>query len=281
MKLDKLINNNKKRFDIFYKKFLKSYLSRDNLSKVMTYGSINGGKRIRPFLINIFSKIAKLNKNHSLLISAAVESIHSYSLIHDDLPSMDNDDFRRGKPSTHKKFNEALAILAGDALHDLAFEVLSSNKLNFDPIHKIKIINKLSITLGFKGLAGGQSLDLYFENKKVSNKQIIKMYEMKTAALFSFCCVAPFIIAKKNKEEINFAENYGKIYGLIFQITDDILDEEESFKTLGKTPGKDKKQGKGTLLSISKKKQIKKFCVNKIEKFEKKNYIFLKKKFYS
>ena len=235
---------------------------------------MNGGKRIRPFLVSIFSELAKIKKNPSLRISAAIESIHSYSLIHDDLPSMDNDDFRRGKPSTHKRFNEATAILAGDALHDLAYEIISNRKTSSDPNVRILLINKLSIATGSKGLAGGQSLDLIFENKKVNFKKIIKMYEMKTAALFSFSCVAPFILAKKNMKEINFANDFGKLFGTIFQITDDIIDQDKDFKTLGKTPGKDKAQGKSTLLSIRSREELKKFCLKEVKTFQNKNKNF-------
>lgn len=165
------IENKKKEFDLFYKKLLKNQLSKDLLSKAMIYASMNGGKRIRPFLVSTFSEIAKIKKVQSLRISAAIESIHSYSLIHDDLPSMDNDDFRRGKASTHKRFNEATAILAGDALHDLAYEIISNEKTNSDPIIRSELINKLSIATGSKGLAGGQSLDLLFEKKKLILKK--------------------------------------------------------------------------------------------------------------
>ena len=271
MNINKLINSNKSQFDTYYSKLLRSHLSKDYLSKAMLYGSMNGGKRIRPFLVKTFSSPLNINKKNYLRISAAIESIHSYSLIHDDLPSMDNDDYRRGKLSTHKKYNEATAILAGDALHDLAFEIISDEKTHPDPSVRILLINKLSKIIGFQGLAGGQSLDLLFENKKVKFNEIIKMYEMKTSALFSFCCSAPYILAKKDKEDIIFAENFGKLFGTIFQIIDDIIDEEQDFKTLGKTPGKDRKQGKGTLLSIKNKKNIRNFCLKKIEDFEIKN----------
>ena len=276
MKLNKLINSHKKKFDVFYKKLLDSNLSQDLLSKAMIYGSMNGGKRIRPFLVNIFSELSKVKKKNSLYLSAAIESIHSYSLIHDDLPSMDNDDFRRGKKSTHKKFNEATAILAGDALHDFAFELLANKNTHIDSNLKIILINNLSKSTGFKGLAGGQSLDLLYENKKVNISKIINMYEMKTAALFSFSCSAPYILAKKNANEIQFAHNFGKLFGLIFQIVDDILDEKKDFKLLGKTPGKDKQQGKSTVLSLVSKNQIKKFCISEVKKFESKNQKFLK-----
>ena len=277
MQLNTLINNNKIEFDIFYNNLLNSYLSTDLLSKAMIYASMNGGKRIRPFLISIFGDIARINKIRCLRLSASVESIHSYSLVHDDLPSMDNDDFRRGKPSTHKKFNEATAMLAGDALHDLAFEIISDKKTHPNSNIRIILINKLSQSIGFKGLAGGQSLDLIFENKKVNISNIISMYEMKTAALFSFSCCAPFILSQKSIKDVNFAYEFGRLFGLIFQIADDILDEELDFKSLGKTPGKDKKQGKSTLLSKFKLNKLRVFFFLLIEKFEKKNKYFLKK----
>ncbi|MBU93306.1 MAG: geranyl transferase [Chloroflexi bacterium] len=272
-----LVNQEKKEFNAYYKKLLKSILLNDELSKAMIYGSMNGGKRIRPFIVSIFAKIAKIKKNSYLRLSAAIESIHSYSLIHDDLPSMDNDDYRRGKLSVHKKFDEAKAILAGDALHDLAFEILSDKKTHKNTNIRIILIEKLSKVLGSKGLAGGQSLDLLFENKKVNINKILKMYSMKTSALFSYCCIAPFILGKKNYKEIKFAEEFGNLYGLIFQILDDIIDETENFLFLGKTPGKDKKQGKSTFLSnISKEKAIV-FCNKKITKFIKSNKIYFKR----
>ena len=201
MIINKLIKAQKKEFDVFYKNLLKSTLSKDMLSKAMIYASMNGGKRIRPFILSIFSDLAKIPKKQSLMLSSTIELIHSYSLVHDDLPSMDNDDFRRGKPSTHKKFNEATAILAGDALHDLAFEILTDIKIHKDSNVRILLINKLSKAIGFNGLAGGQSLDLQYENRAISTANILKMYKMKTATLFSFACAAPYILAKKIKKK--------------------------------------------------------------------------------
>tara|TARA_Y100000590_G_scaffold437818_1_gene559897 strand:- start:136 stop:1032 length:897 start_codon:yes stop_codon:yes gene_type:complete len=270
-KINTLVNYEKIRFNTFYLKLLKSILKNDQLSKAILYGSFNGGKRIRPFIISVFSKIAKIKKLNYLYLASVVESIHSYSLIHDDLPCMDNDDFRRGKLSVHKKFNEALAILAGDSLHDLAFEILSDNKTCDNSDIRIYLVNELSKIIGSFGLAGGQSLDLSFENKKIKNNKIIKMYTMKTSSLFSFCSSAPFIIAKRNKEEIKFARDFGNLYGLIFQILDDIYDETENFKKLGKTPGKDKAQGKSTLISnIGKEKAIS-YCYDSLYEFIEKN----------
>jgi len=184
---------------------------------------------------------------------------------------MDNDDYRRGKLSVHKKFNEAKAILSGDALHDLAFEILSDKKTHKESNIRIILVEKLSKALGSKGLAGGQSLDLLFENKNVTVNQILKMYSMKTSALFSYCCVAPFILGKKNNKDIKFAEEFGNLFGLIFQILDDIVDETENFLFLGKTPGKDRQQGKSTFISNINKEKAIIFCNKKITKFIKSN----------
>ena len=274
--INTLVNQEKRDFNVYYRKLLKSNLINDELSKAMIYGSMNGGKRIRPFIISVFAKIAKIKKNNYLRLSAAVESIHSYSLIHDDLPSMDDDDYRRGKLSVHKKFNEAKAILAGDALHDLAFEILSDKKTHKKSDVRINLVEKLSKKLGSKGLAGGQSLDLLFENNSVTVNQILKMYLMKTSSLFSYCCTAPFILAEKNKKDLKFAEEFGNLYGLVFQIIDDISDETENFLSLGKTPGKDKRQGKSTLVSNVNKEKAIVFCNKKINKF-----IRINKKFFS
>jgi len=173
---------------------------------------------------------------------------------------MDNDDFRRGKPSSHNKFGEATAILAGDALHDFAFQLISGSLKKIDPDKNLKLINFLTLCTGYDGLAGGQSLDLLFENKKISKKNIIEMYAKKTGKLFEFSFAAPFIIKGESKKRIEFSKIYGSIFGIIFQIIDDLIDEINSFKILGKTPGKDKKQGKRTLLSIIGKSKTIDYC---------------------
>ena len=270
MNIKTLINNNKKKFDKKFKFLLKHSLDKSILSKAMYYGSINGGKRIRPFLVNKASQIANISNHDSFIISASIEAIHSYSLIHDDLPSMDNDDYRRGKLSTHKKFNEATAILAGDALHDLAFELISGNFKNKNVISRLNLINYLSLCIGHKGLALGQALDLEYENKKLSKNKILDMYSRKTGKLFEFSFSAPFILKDKSKIEIQFAKDYGMLFGLIFQIIDDLIDEIGTFKKIGKTPGKDVEQGKSTLLKLIGEKQVTDLCNNKINTFIKK-----------
>ena len=270
------IERHRIKFNKYFNSLLNSYLSKNELSKVMRYGTSNGGKRIRPYLINTFGKFVNLPKNSYYQLSAAVECIHSYSLIHDDLPCMDDDDYRRGKLSVHKKFNEAQAILAGDSLHDIAFEILSHNKIHKNAEIRIKLVKLLSSSVGLKGLAGGQFLDLEYENKKINKLEILKMYNLKTAVLFSFCCISPFIMTNQSAPKINFAKSYGKNFGLIFQIIDDYLDEIGNYKKLGKTPGKDKKSGKSTLLQHVKKDNVIKHCENIANQFIKEN-----KKFFS
>ena len=270
MEINTLINQHKLKFDEFYKKFLNKQLNNSLLAKAMRYSSINGGKRIRAFLVSESSKMVNLSSENAMIICASIESIHSYSLIHDDLPSMDNDDFRRGKASNHKKFGEATAILAGDALHDLAFQLISENLKNIDPKRNLKLINYLTNCTGHNGLAGGQSLDLLYENKKLSKNKIIEMYNKKTGKLFEFSFAAPFIMMNENINRIKFSKNYGSVFGTIFQITDDILDEINSFKEIGKTPGKDKSQGKRTLLSVLGKVKAINYCEKLAEDFERK-----------
>ena len=271
MEINKLIDLNKLKFDKFYNHLLQEKLDKSLLAKAMKYSSIKGGKRIRAFLVSQASQIVGLSNINSMIISSSIESIHSYSLIHDDLPSMDDDDYRRGKPSTHKKFNEATAILAGDSLHDFAFQLLSGNLKNIDEKKNIKLINYLSLCTGYEGLAGGQSLDLIYENKNISKKKIIEMYYKKTGRLFEFSFASPFIINKQTEKRVNFSKNYGSLFGTLFQIADDFIDETNTFKQIGKTPGKDRKQGKRTLLSAIGKAGVRDYGIKKIEEFIKKH----------
>ena len=270
MKINKLIDHHRLEFDNFYKRILEAKLNKSILAKAMKYSSIKGGKRIRAFLVSEASKIVNLSKHNAMIISSSIESIHSYSLIHDDLPSMDNDDFRRGKPSNHKKYGEATAILAGDALHDFAFQLLSGCLNNINETKNIKLINYLSLCTGYKGLAGGQSLDLIYENKNISKKKIIEMYYKKTGKLFEFSFASPFIINKQSERRVNFSKKYGSLFGTLFQIADDFIDETNTFKEIGKTPGKDRKQGKRTLLSAIGKKGVRDYSIKRIEEFIKK-----------
>ena len=233
-------------------KFLLRFLAKQNktdLLKPMKYGLLPGGKKIRSKLIIDVGKIFKLKYQNLIYLSAAVECIHAYSLIHDDLPCMDNDDLRRGKLSTHVKYGEATAILAGNSLLTIAFEILSQNKFILDEKIKIKLIKLISECSGHSGIAGGQYLDLSFERKKIPLKKIIEMQIKKTGKLFSFCCMAPIIISKKFNHLKKF-DKIGSDIGLLFQIADDLIDYSGNTKKVGKKTKKDLKKGKATLISL-------------------------------
>jgi len=234
--------------------YLRSVFSKQNINssllKSMKYGIFSGGKRFRSAIVVNTGKIFNINYKKLIIIGAAIECIHSYSLIHDDLPAMDNDDIRRGKLSTHKKFSESTAILSGNSLLSLAFEILSNKELNINQGEKSNLINTLSNYCGHSGLAGGQYSDLSFENKKISKKNIINMQKKKTGKLFSFCCESVAIISKRKKNERNFLRDLGLEIGLLFQIADDIIDYKGDSLTAGKPTKRDKVKGKATLISI-------------------------------
>ena len=233
--------------------FLKRFIKRQKKSELiipMKYGLFSGGKKIRSKILIDIGLIFRINYKSLIILGAAVECIHAYSLIHDDLPCMDNDSIRRGKPSTHIKFGESTAVLAGNSLLTMAFEILSHKDLNLSEKIKINLINKISESSGHLGIAGGQFLDLSFEHKKVSKKRVVEMEIKKTGKLFSFCCVAPLIIKRKSKQEINKFENIGADIGLLFQVADDLIDNNGSLLVAGKKTGKDKIKGKATLISL-------------------------------
>ena len=233
--------------------FLKKFINKQKKSELiipMKYGLFSGGKKIRSKILMDIGSLFNLRYKLLIIVGSAVECIHAYSLIHDDLPCMDNDTIRRGKPSTHIKFGESTAVLAGNSLLTMAFEILSHKSFNVSEKTKINLINKISECSGHFGIAGGQYLDLSFEHKKVSKKKIIEMEIKKTGKLFSFCCVAPLILKKKKEKEIKNFENIGADIGLLFQIADDLIDYKGSMSIAGKKTGKDKKKGKATLISL-------------------------------
>ena len=233
--------------------FLKNFIKKQKRTKLVTameYGLFSGGKKIRSKVLLDIGMVFKIKYEILIIIGAAVECIHAYSLIHDDLPCMDNDKLRRGKPSTHIKYGESTAVLAGNSLLTMAFEILTSSNLKIDEKTKVDLVKKLSETSGHLGIAGGQYLDLSFEKKKISKNKIIDMEIKKTGKLFSFCCAAPAIIKRKNNKDIKFFENIGSDIGLLFQIADDLIDFKGSSKIAGKITGKDIKKGKATLISL-------------------------------
>ena len=244
----KKLNKIAKDTNIFLKKFLKSQ-KKTELIFPMNYGLLPGGKKIRSKILVDVGKIFNIKYNVLIQIGAAVECIHAYSLIHDDLPCMDNDNLRRGKLATHKKFGESTAILAGNSLLTIAFEILSQSKFNLEDKIKIKLVKLLSEYSGHTGIAGGQYLDLSFEKKKIPLKKIIQMQIKKTGKLFTFCCVAPVIVSKKLKY-FNKFDKMGSDMGLLFQIADDLIDNKGDSKKAGKKTNKDKKKGKATLISL-------------------------------
>ena len=232
--------------------FLNRHLSKFNsleLTAPMKYGLLPGGKKIRSKIIFDVGKIFKVNNKNLVALAASVEAIHAYSLIHDDLPCMDDDKLRRGKPSTHIKFGESTAILAGNSLLTTAFEILSDKSFKVDDEIKSNLINLLSRCSGQTGIAGGQYLDLSYEKKKVSLQKILNMELKKTGKLFEFCCVAPLIL-KKNKKDLNSFSKIGKNIGLLFQIIDDLIDYKGNTKFAGKKTKKDFKRGKATIISL-------------------------------
>ena len=243
--------------------FLKKFLNKQNNSKLipaMKYGLFPGGKKIRSKILFDIGSLLSIEYKTLIAVGAAIECIHAYSLIHDDLPCMDNDKIRRGKPSTHIKFGESTAVLAGNSLLTMAFEILTNPTLKVSEKIKINLIQKLSECSGHLGIAGGQYLDLSYEKKKVSKNKIIDMEIKKTGKLFSFCCVAPAIIKKKNSKEIKFFENIGSDIGLLFQIADDLIDFNGNSRVAGKKTGKDQKKGKATLISLLGYENAIKYC---------------------
>ena len=246
--MKKKLNKIAKDTNNFLKKYLKSQKNTD-LMVPMKYGLLPGGKKIRSKILIDVGKIFNTKYNTLIQIGAAVECIHAYSLIHDDLPCMDNDSLRRGKLSTHKKFGESTAILAGNSLLTVAFEILGRKSFKLNNSIKIKLITLLSECSGHSGVAGGQFSDLNFEKKKVPLKKIIDMQIKKTGKLFSFCCIVPLIIGKKIKFYKKF-DKIGSNIGLLFQIADDLIDYKGKTKKFGKKTNKDKKVGKATLISL-------------------------------
>ena len=243
-KLNKIANDT----NLFLKNFIKKQKNSD-LIIPMKYGLFSGGKKIRSKILIDVGLLFKINYKSLIIIGSAVECIHAYSLIHDDLPCMDDDSIRRGKPSAHVKFGESTAILAGNSLLTIAFEILSQSKFKLDYKTKISLINLLSKCSGHSGIAGGQYSDLQFEGKRQSLRKIVDMQINKTGKLFSFCCIAPVIISKKNKY-LDLFESIGLKIGLLFQIADDLIDHSGSSKKAGKKTRKDLKKGKATLISL-------------------------------
>lgn len=246
----KNLNKVAKSTNSYLKNFFLTKQRISSLLSPMKYGVFSGGKRFRSAIVVNTGKIFGLDYKQLIIIGAAIECVHSYSLIHDDLPAMDNDDLRRGKPSLHKKYNEFTAILAGNSLLTTAFEILSGKDLRLNSKCKNDLIKGLSICAGHSGLAVGQYLDLTFEKKSVSKKKIIEMQKKKTGVLFGFCCESAAIIKGANLKKRIELRNIGIEIGFLFQIADDLLDYKGDTKIIGKPTKSDIKKGKATLINL-------------------------------
>jgi farnesyl diphosphate synthase len=220
------------------------------LVEAMRYGVLNGGKRLRAFLVMETAKLFMVNTTCAARVAAAVEMLHAYSLVHDDLPAMDNDDLRRGQPSCHKKFDEATAILAGDALQTRAFEVLAEVDTHADPEARCELVAALAYASGARGMAGGQMIDMLGEGKDLSGPEITRLQALKTGRLIQFSAEAGAILGRAPAAQRHFIAAYGRELGGAFQIYDDVLDCSASAEEMGKTAGKDAAQGKATMVSI-------------------------------
>ena len=211
----------------------------NELKDSIIYSSIGSGKRIRGYLSWEIANFFGADKSDALKLASTIELIHTYSLIHDDLPALDNDDYRRNKPSNHKQFSESTAILSGDALQSLAFEILSDEMEKIDTNKQIKLISLLSNNIGPNGMVGGQIIDINSKENQLSIDEVNTMHDLKTANLFSFSCQSGAMIGKANNQEIDAFKNYGRNFGIVFQIIDDVLDKVGDPDNIGKTLGKD------------------------------------------
>ena len=226
------------------------------LLDVMRYASLGGGKRLRPFLVVEAAALFDVPRQNSLMAGAALECVHCYSLAHDDLPAMDNDDLRRGRPTAHKAFDEASAILAGDGLLTFAFDILSRRETHPDADVRLELVSALARAAGLGGMVGGQMLDLAAEGRfdasapKLGEQDVKVLQAMKTGALLRFGCVAGSILGKASQSQRTALERYGSALGEAFQIADDLLDVEGDPATVGKATGKDAAAHKATLVGV-------------------------------
>lgn len=221
-----------------------------NLWDAMRYASLAGGKRLRPFLVLSAAEICGGDRQVALRVASAVEMMHTYSLVHDDLPAMDDDDLRRGQPTLHKKFDEATAILAGDSLLTMAFELTAAPDGHPDPAVRAEITHRLAIAAGGLGMAGGQMMDLAAEDSSLDLDAVIRLQRGKTGALFRFSCEAGAVLAGRGGAERDALTAYADHIGLAFQIADDLLDLEGTQADLGKAVGKDADAGKATFVDL-------------------------------
>jgi farnesyl diphosphate synthase len=223
---------------------------RDQLFAAMRHAAIGGGKRLRPLLTVATAQLFGIDRVRAIRAGAAIEAIHVYSLIHDDLPCMDNDDVRRGKPTVHRAFSEAAAVLAGDSLHALAFEILADQDTSEDPFVRSDLVLELARAAGPNGMAGGQMMDLAAEGQDVDLPAITRLQQLKTGALIEYAVEAPCIMARLPVEARTPYRGYARNIGLAFQIADDLIDHAGDDDLAGKKTGKDAAAGKATFVSL-------------------------------
>lgn len=220
------------------------------LCEAMRYATLGGGKRMRAFLVMQTAALFAVSETCAARAAAAVEMLHAYSLVHDDLPAMDNDDLRRGKPSTHKAFDEATAILVGDALQTRAFEVLAEPDTHSDPQARCELVQALAGASGARGMAGGQMIDMLAEGQILDGPAITRLQALKTGRLIQFCAEAGAILGRAPFPQRHMLAAFGRDLGAAFQIADDLLDAEGTTEETGKTAGKDAAAGKATMVAV-------------------------------
>lgn len=223
---------------------------RDALFAAMRHAAVGGGKRLRPLLTVAAARLFGIDRGRALRAGAAIEAIHVYSLIHDDLPCMDDDDVRRGKPTVHKAFGEAAAVLAGDSLHALAFQILADPETHEDPFVRADLVLELARASGPSGMAGGQMMDLVAEGQSLDLSAITRLQQLKTGALIEYAVEVPCIMARLPVEARTPYRGYARNIGLAFQIADDLIDHAGDARTAGKRTRKDAKAGKATFVSV-------------------------------
>lgn len=249
--LEKAMRSTSEAVDKCLDKLLKTPKGGESqLFETMRYSLFAGGKRLRPFLVVASADLFEVDKSRAINVAVAVECIHTYSLIHDDLPAMDDDDLRRGKPTAHKAFGEAAAILAGDGLQTLAFEILSNPATHTDPSVRCELISAVAQAAGIHGMVGGQMIDLASEGMDLNIGEVTRLQQMKTGALITFSAEAGAILSKASKQKRQLLQGYAHDLGLAFQITDDLLDYGGSPEETGKATQKDAGRGKATFVSL-------------------------------
>lgn len=224
--------------------------ARDRLYAAMRHAAIGGGKRLRPLLVTATAALFHVDRAVAVRVGTAVEAIHVYSLVHDDLPCMDDDDMRRGKPTVHRAFDDATAVLAGDSLHALAFEILASPQTHPDPFVRGELVSTLALASGSEGMAGGQMMDIEAENATFDLQTVMRLQALKTGALIAASVEMGAILGHIPPEGRTHLRGYARDIGLAFQIADDILDVEGDPELAGKALQKDADAGKGTFVSL-------------------------------